>query len=312
MKIRVIFLRKKIIFSLILIILTTIAITTTIKHKNITTFNLLTPNKTIQKDLTGDGKEDTMNINNVDNKYSVTIKSKKNKFVLKNKDNENFLGMYNGYWPINVRFVDINRDKTPEIFIQCSQYNMPIQYIYHWQNNKFKNIHVSNNNILGFMDYNNNKTPKVICGNIVDDNICFDSFIFMEGKLQRFNYNFEEGFMGSNTILSFINYIKSLPEGEEHKPKDIFMPNIDNKDVAVIGNLVKDNNIYTFEDASFKDIKNNDKGDILEIKWSLNFKGTCKNNDKNIKNYNIDLLLMHNKKDETDPYKFKIYSISLN
>ncbi len=188
---------------------------------------------------------------------------------------------------------------------------MPVQYIFKWQNNEFKKLYSSNNNIIGLMDSNNNKTPKIISGNFKNNTIVFDSFIFMEDSIKRFDYNFNENFMGSNTIIEFINYIQSLPISEENKPNNILTDNISGKDISVIGNLVKENNIYTFQDASFKDIRNNNDGEINEIKWSLNFKGMSKQDNNLVKNYNIDVLLKLVDNPD-DNHKFKIYSITLN
>lgn len=311
MKLRVFFLKKKSIYYFFLLSLILLTLISTIKYKNTSTFNVLEGNKTIKKDITGDGNEDTINISSNTNKYSISIKSQNKKYILKDNEGKNFLGDYNNYWPINISFEDISRDKIPEIFIQCSQYKIPVQYIYSWQNKNFKKLYSSNNNIIGLMDFNNNKTTKIISGNFKDNKITFDSFIFMEDKLQRFDYNFNEYFMASNTIVEFINYIQSLPTGEENKPKKIFANNINGKDVSVIGNLVKENNLYNFEDASFKDIKNNKAGEIIEIQWSLNFKGISKNDNNSIKNYNMDVFLRL-VEDSDDTYKFKIYSIELN
>ncbi|EJO5348411.1 hypothetical protein NRP93_002535 [Clostridium botulinum] len=311
MKMRVFFLKKKFICYFLLLSLILITLLTTIKYKNTSAFNLLKPNKTIRKDLTGDGNEDSVNISAKDNQYYITIKSQNKNHVLKNNEDKKFIGDYNKFWPININFQDISRDKIPEIFVQCSQYKMPVQYIFTWQNNKFKRLYSSNNNIIGLMDYNNNKTPKIISGNFKNNKIVFDSFIFMEDKIERFDYNFNENFMGSNTILEFINYIQSLPISEENRPKNILINNIAGKDISVIGNLVKENNIYTFQDANFRDIKNNAHGEINEIKWSLNFKGISKQDNNLMKNYNIDVLLKL-VDDPDDNHKFKIYSIILN
>ncbi|APQ71464.1 hypothetical protein [Clostridium botulinum] len=311
MKMRVFFLKRKSVYYFLLLSLILITLLTTIKYKNTSAFNLLNSNKTIRKDLTGDGNEDSVNINSKDNKYSITIKSQNKNYTLKNNENKKFIGDYNNFWPITINFEDISRDKIPEIFIQCSQYEMPVQYIFKWQNNEFKRLYSSNNNIIGLMDYNNNKTPKIISGNLKNGEIAFDSFMFMEDSLQRFDYNFNENFMGSNTIIEFINYIQSLPISEENRPENILINTIGGKDISVIGNLVKENNIYTFQDANFKDIKNNKDGEISEIKWSLNFKGMSKQDNNLIKNYNIDVLLKLVDNPD-DNYKFKIYSIVLN
>ncbi len=255
MKMRVFFLKRKSVYYFLLLSLILITLLTTIKYKNTSAFSLLNSNKTIRKDLTGDGNEDSVNINSKDNKYSITIKSQNKNYTLKNNENKKFIGDYNNFWPITINFEDISRDKIPEIFIQCSQYKMPVQYIFKWQNNEFKRLYSSNNNIIGLMDYNNNKTPKIISGNLKNGEIAFDSFMFMEDSLQRFDYNFNENFMGSNTIIEFINYIQSLPISEENRPENILINTIGGKDISVIGNLVKENNIYTFQDANFKDIK---------------------------------------------------------
>ncbi|WP_251861088.1 hypothetical protein [Clostridium sp. Marseille-Q2269] len=311
MKMRVFFLKRKSIYYFLLLSLILITLLTTIKYKNTSAFNLLTPNKTIRKDLTGDGNEDSLNITSIDNKYSINIKSQDKNYILKNNENKEFLGDHNKFWPININFKDISRDKIPEIFVQCSQYKMPAQYVFGWQNNKFKLLYSSNNNIIGFMDHNNNKTPKIISGNFKDNNMVFDSFIFMEDTLQRFDYNFSKDFMGSNTITEFINYIQGLPISEENKPENILINNISGKDISVIGNLVKENNIYSFQDAKFNDIKSDNDGQISEIKWSLNFKGISKQDNNSIKNYNIDVLLKLVDNPD-DNYKFKIYAITLN
>ncbi|ENK1244678.1 hypothetical protein ACFLKB_01040 [Clostridium sp. FAM 1755] len=311
MKMRVFFLKRKSIYYFLLLSLILITLLTTIKYKNTSAFKLLNSNKTIRRDLTGDGNEDNINITNKDNKYFITVKSQNKNYTLKNNENKSFIGDYNKFWPIKLNFQDISRDKIPEIFIQCSQYKMPIQYIFKWQNNEFKKLYSSNNNIIGLMDSNNNKTPKIISGNLKNNEIVFDSFIFMEDSIKRFDYNFNENFMGSNTIIEFINYIQSLPISEENRPKSILTDNISGKDISVIGNLVKENNIYTFQDANFKDIRNNNDGEINEIKWSLNFKGMSKQDNNLVKNYSIDVLLKLVDNPD-DNHRFKIYSITLN
>ncbi|MCW6065024.1 hypothetical protein LAV43_11475 [Clostridium sporogenes] len=87
MKMRVFFLKRKSIYYFLLLSLILITLLTTIKYKNTSAFNLLKSNKTIRKDLTGDGNEDSINITSKDNKYSITIKSEKKNYTLKNNEN---------------------------------------------------------------------------------------------------------------------------------------------------------------------------------------------------------------------------------
>ncbi|MCS4469835.1 hypothetical protein JTS96_21235 [Clostridium botulinum] len=89
MKMRVFFLKRKSVYYFLLLSLILITLLTTIKYKNTSAFNLLNSNKTIRKDLTGDGNEDSVNINSKDNKYSITIKSQNKNYTLKNNENKN-------------------------------------------------------------------------------------------------------------------------------------------------------------------------------------------------------------------------------
>ncbi len=90
MKMRVFFLKRKSVYYFLLLSLILITLLTTIKYKNTSAFNLLNSNKTIRKDLTGDGNEDSVNINSKDNKYSITIKSQNKNYTLKNNENKKF------------------------------------------------------------------------------------------------------------------------------------------------------------------------------------------------------------------------------
>lgn len=313
MKIKVLFLKKKHIIYFLLFIAVLVTFTIIKKHKTVSSFNIINTKRVLKKDLTGDGQKDSVDISISNHKYNINIKSKNNNHELLDNKNDKFIGDSNKFWPLNLNFIDISRDKVPEIFIQCSKYKLPAQYVYFWENNKFTKLYSSNNNILGIIDYNNNKTPKVISGNLKNNKIFYDSFIFIENKLKRFDYNFQESFMGSNTILNLIDYIHGLPTTEENKPKDIFDKSMKENSFESIGTLCSKNNIYTFEDGSFKDIKTDNNGNITEVQWDLNFKGISKadNNSDDIGNYNLSVFLkLDNNSDET--YKFKIYSIKLN
>jgi hypothetical protein len=80
--------------------------------------------------------------------------------------------------------------------------------------------------------------------------------------------------MGKDSIFSFIKYIESLPGNEANKPANVFYPGLSGDDIAVIGKLSGENNTYSFQNCVFKDSKSDKNGEVSEILWTLNFKGT--------------------------------------
>lgn len=313
MKFNVIFLKKKYIYytilAVILIILLIIFLGT---RKSIsTTFNTITNNKAIRADLTGDGNEDILYINTNKDKYYIQVNTKDKSYYLNPDKNINTVGTYSEYWPMKITLMDVNRDKLPEIFVQASEKNVSIQHIFKWNGDSFKDVNFSKNNLLGFLDCQNNKTPKILSGNITSDAINLSYYVLVKDKLQKYEYTSKDNYYGKDSVLAFIKYIQGLPGSEGYKPNNIFYPGLTGNALDAIGKLASENNTYKFEDAVFMDSKWDKDGNISEIKWTLDFKGISNKDNKQIKPCTINLTLKACS-DMKNSNSYKIQSIALS
>ncbi|WML35993.1 VCBS repeat-containing protein [Clostridium sp. OS1-26] len=311
MNFRVIFLKKKhiyfIIFTLIIFIFLIVLL---ISKNSSATFNNVSDNKVLKADFNGDGKEEELYIKKDGAKYILELKCKDKIYPIEPENKLSPIGFYSPYWPIRVTLIDVSRDKIPEIFVQASSKGTPIQHVFFWNNGKFENTFSNSNNILGFIDCKNNKTPKVISGRLQDDGIWMSNYIFLNYKFKNYNYETSNTLIGKDTIFTFINFIQSLPQNEEYKPKEIFSSNISSYSLSVIGKLSGDNNTYVFQDALFMENRCDKDGNASEIIWTLNFRGAS-NKDKNlVKNYTLNVNLVPDENSKEKNY-FKIISINL-
>lgn len=312
MKLRILFLKKKYIYYAILgIALLILLIILLASKKSSPTFDITNNDKIKKIDLTGDGKEDLLYIKSQGDKYLVEVNTNNKSLALEPDKKLNSLGIYNAYWPMRATILDITRDKIPEIIIQSSYKNSPVQHIFKWNGETFSDIFCASNNLLGFLDSGNNKTPKMVSGNTAKNSINLSYYYYSNQSLQSFTYNNKENFIGKNTILTFINYIQSLPYGESNTPKDIFYSGLSGKDISTIGKLSGENNTYTLQDGIFKDTKWDKSGNPIEFNWTLNFKAVSNLQKDQISNYNINLILKPDENCDGHDGCFKIYSISL-
>lgn len=272
------------------------------------TFNKILNDTAIKADFNGDGKEDILLVKKNGDKYSLEVKTKDKNFSIKTDKNSPPIGQYSPYWPMRVTLMDVSRDKIPEIFIQSSNNNNPIQHIFIWSNDKFENLFSNRNNILGFIDCKNNKTPKVISGKLKNDDILLSNYIFLNYKFKNYSYETSNTFMGKDTICSFIKFVQGLPHIEAYRPKDIFLPTLDKSSLSVIDKLAGDNNTYVFQDGIFVENKCTQDGEVSEVLWTLNFRGTSNLNSNMVKNYTVNLLLAADKNSQENFY-FKITSM---
>lgn len=315
MKFRVIFLKKKhiyyIILSIILIILFIILLFTKKTTETINT--LVGNNKMIQADLTGDGKKDLLYIKTEKDKYYLEVNTGEKSFYLEPDKKLATTGIYDEFNPLKITLMDITRDKTPEIFIQSNQKDTSLQHIFFWNGNKFNDIFCSSNNIIGFCDSSNNKTPKFLTGKIGANKIELSSYMFMydKGKLENIVFNYNDNFLGRDTIFSFIKYIESLPQNEANTPVNIFYPGLNGQDLSVIGRLAGEQNTYSFQNSVFKDSKSDKNGLITDVTWTLNFKAASNISVGKTKNYTLNVYLRPEGKADAPNY-FKIIAITLN
>jgi len=312
MKLQVIFFKKKYLYYALSIIVFTIIISFFLffRKDSIATFNTVNESKMIQADLTGDGTKDILYIKTEMDKYYIQINSGDNSYYLEPSNKIESVGNYYTEWPMRLTLMDISRNSVPEIFTQASIKNKAVQHAFLWNGKKFDDIFCSTNNILGFVDSKNNKTPKVLSGNIKDGKLNFVSYILIKDNLKSFDYNYIDNYMGKNTILSFLNLMATFPLSELNISNELFAPDLNGNDISLLNDLSSKKMHLDFQDAVFKDFKWDKDGNASEILWTLNFKGANINDSSETKNYIIELtvkLLPNAAKNST----FKISSVSI-
>lgn len=260
--------------------------------------------QTVKADLNGNGEEDYIYIElENEQKYHVhTSINDKNYDLIPNKK-INSLGKFSSNWPMTLNLLDLDRNNIPEIMIQSSEENVSIQHLFKWTGENFENIFYSTNNILGIIDSNNGKTPKIISFSLTDSKENIQKYMLLNKKLKNISYDSIEP-PGLYPIISFIDII-SLYYDLSELP-NIFTSYIPSGDLSQIWRLEKELYYYTFQDAFFRDIAWNNKGEIITCSWSINFNKISKenNNDKLQVNFTIQL----EKVDDT----FLISSINLH
>jgi hypothetical protein len=312
MKLQVIFLKKKFIYYAlaIIVIVVILSLFLCFRKSSIPTFNIIDENKMIQADLTGDGTKDILYIKTEKDKYYIQINSGDESYYLEPSKHINTVGSYCTEWPMRLTLMDVSRNNVPEIFTQASIKNKAISHVFLWNGEKFDDILCSTNNILGFIDSKNNKTPKVLSGNINDGKINLVSYIFIKNSLKSFDYNYVDNYMGKDTILGFINLMSSFPLAELNISRELFSPNINGNDISLLTDLSSRKVSFNFQDAVFKDYKWDEGGNASAVLWTLSFKETNTKDIKEIKNYTIELILNLISKDDNVP-TFKISSIKI-
>ncbi|MBW9150675.1 VCBS repeat-containing protein [Clostridium estertheticum] len=320
MKLQIIFLKKKCICYVLAIIIFTITLTFLFLFKTsaISTFNIVNESKMMQADLTGDGTKDILYIKTDADKYYIQINSGDKCYYLEPSKKINTVGNYYSQWPMRLTLMDISRNKVPEIFTQASVNNKAVQHVFLWTGEKYEDIFSNTNNILGFVDSKNNKTPKMLSGNIKDGKLNLISYIFIQDSLKSFDYNYVDNYMGKATVLGFINLMATFPVSELTIPKDLFTSDLNGNDISLLSDLSNRKVNLTFQDAVFKDFNWDKDGNTSDVLWTLNFKGTNAidlldpkaKNLKETKNYTIELILKLIPNTNKDP-SFKISSINI-
>lgn len=312
MKFRVIFLKRKTLIyiglSILIIILAIVLLS--IKHSAATFNNVESHSKMIKDDFTGDGKKDILYIKTENGRYNLELNSEDKSIFLAPSKNLNTIGANYDYWPLRLTVLDITRDKVPEIFTQASDKGKAIIHVFSLADGKYNDVFTSNNNVLGIIDSNNSKSPKFACGNYDGTNLTFSHYMLIKDNFMNCNMAVKDSYLGKDTIISLVKYIESLPKGEINKPSYIFMPNLKGSDLALIGKMAGENNTYKFQDAAFKDVAWNKKGEPTEIEWRLNFEGKSNSNSSIVKNYNIVVRLNLTTPSDPDKYIFKINKLS--
>ncbi|MCJ7689061.1 MAG: VCBS repeat-containing protein [Clostridiaceae bacterium] len=317
MNLQVVFLKKKFTYYALVIIVFTITLRffSFFTNNSISTFNIIDETKMLQSDLTGDGTKDILYIKTDTDKYYIQINSGDKSYYLEPSKKIKTVGNYYTQWPMRLTLMDISRNKVPEIFTQASieessRNNKPIQHVFLWNGEKFDDIFCSNNNILGFVDSKNNKTPKVLSGNIKNGKMNFISYILIKNSLKSFDYNYTYNYMGKDTVFGFINLMSSFPMEKLSMSEDLFASSLSGNDISLLNDLSSRKVYFNFQDAVFKDSNWDKDGNANQILWTLNFRGNNTVGVKETKNYTIELILKLIP-NNNDVSSFKITSIDI-
>lgn len=273
------FLSFKTLFPIILTLSVIIISFTFFRTTTKSTFSMVDKNEIIQKDLTGDGEKDILYIKRNKNKYYLQINSKDKTYQLDPSKNLNTLGEHYDFWPMNVTLKDINRDNVPEIIIQSNQKEKAILHIFSFNKGNFENIFSSKNNILGFIDTKSNQTPKFLCGNYYNEKVFFKNYMLVNEKFLEFNYNYPKNFLGSNVIGDIITL---FTKEENDNLKERVVSSINESLITPIFKEKNSGYKFKFQDAYFEDLTCDKDGNLLTLKWTLNFKGTLEGKDSKV------------------------------
>lgn len=254
-----------------------------------------------QLDLTGDGKKETLQLLNSQNKIDFNIISHNGNFYLSDSINDKTLFTNNNHWEPKVFPNDISRDNIPELIIQGSKNNKSISYVFHWNKKNFDLVYSNTNNILGILDSKNSKTPQCYSISSSEGVSSLNSFMLInDNTLDTTKDNLNIPSLDS--VTKFIDLIQ-LPYVFDDLP-DIFTSRIDKKDLSLLWALDKDNYSYSFQNAFFYDYKWTESYEPSCLRWRLSFEKSSFKGSVNDKNEFIILLDL-----EKDNSSYKINSI---
>ena len=299
--------KKNIITFIILFFLINISIITIINtySKNTETLSNSLLENNQEYDFDCDGEDDRLTIISTNSTYSIKIKNSTGEILLKSNEFDYSLLDITSSCSINISYIDLNRNKIPELIISGFKNNKPTFYIFQWIDNTFKEILFSQNNILGILDYNNSRTPKVFTTNSTTGDKGTNSYILNSNSIKDITFS-NQTIPSLGNIQTLINLIEADYELDD--APDIFTSYIPSEELGILWNLDKSTYRYSFQKGYFYDISWNNLGKATSIYWVLSFEKI------NFTNSNSDPeeLTMHVKATLEDLDEYKISSIIKN
>lgn len=254
--------------------------------------------KIIKHDLNGDGTRDLIYLLVKDDKYHIEISINDKTYFLNEKRPLNSLGRYSSIAPLELSFFDISRNNLSEIFLQSFDNTSPIQHIYTFSDNEFKDIFCSTNNTLGILNSKNMQSPKYYSFDINNVDRTLQKHMLVNSTPKNISYD-ELAVPGIETIQLLIDFITAdVPLGNvffETTPPSIY---------KTLESIDKFENTYTLLDCFFVDTAWNSNGDISKLDWKIRLR------EKNIKE-NISSTLKLNISLEKIENKFLISHLTL-
>lgn len=268
-------------------------------------FNPIKTNEEYVSDLTGDGQEDKLAIISKSDYSDILITSDNKNYYLSNLCENNILASNNTFSPLDVYIKNLSRNNHPEILVQGMRNGKPINYIFTWSDNKFVKLLENNNNLLGVLDYSTNKTPRCFVTNSSNSTSSFLSYMIINDELLDISKDTDSP-VTLDLIQSFIDLVQT-PYELESIP-NIFKEDISSDELALLWNLDKESNNYSFQNGVFYDEHTDNNGNITTVKWRLNFEKYIKEKDDS---YKSQLTICVNCDKTTDnSYKISSFYIS--
>lgn len=219
-------------------------------------------------DFDCDGENDEVTIISTNSTYSIKIKNSTGEILLKSNEFDYSLLDITSSCSINISYIDLNRNKIPELIISGFKNNKPTFYIFQWLDNTFKEILFSQNNILGILDYNNSRTPKVFTTNSSTGDKGTNSYILNPNSLKDISFS-KQSIPSLGNIQTLINIIEADYELDD--APDIFTSSIPSEELGILWNLDKSTYHYSFQRGYFYDISWDNLGKATSIYWVLSF-----------------------------------------
>ena len=254
-----------IIFFLLSIGITPI-INTYSKNSETLSNNILETNQGYDFDC--DGKNDKLTIISTNSTYSIKIINSAGEILLKSNKFDYSLLDITASCSINISYIDLNRNKIPEIIISGFKNNSPTFYIFQWIDNNFKEVLFSQNNILGILDYNNSRTPKVFITNSTIGDKGTNSYILNSKSLKDITFS-AQTIPSLGNIQKLIDIIEA--DYEITDAPDIFTSYIPSAELGILWNLTKSTYGYSFQKGYFYDVSWDESGKATSIYWILSF-----------------------------------------
>lgn len=254
-------------------------------------------------DLTGDGINEIIKIITSKGKGDVQITTLENTILLSSLSSSNYLSDVSDSYSMNVVISNISRDNKSEIIVQGYKNKEPINYLFSFEKNKFTLKTSSNNDVLGIIDSNMNRTPMLQSFNHRDIKDSFENYMLLNNDLTNISNN-------SFLDLGYINAVKFIDliliDYEVSELPNIFTEDIDKDTLSILWQLDKDSFEYNFKDAFFYDNIIDNDGNLNEINMILKFEKIQRSTSKKIPF--IIILDISNINNES----FKISNISTN
>ena len=255
---------------IIIIFIICVSITTIINtySKNTETLSNKSLENNKEYDFDSDGENDQLTIISTKSTYSIKIKNSIGEILLKSNEFDYSLIDITSSCNINISYIDLNRNKIPELIISGFKNNKPTFYIFQWKDNTFQEVLFSQNNILGILDYNNSRTPKIYITNSTTGDKGTNGYILNANSIKDITFS-NPTIPSLGNIQTLINLIEADYELDD--APDIFTAYIPSEELGILWNLDKSTYRYSFQKGYFYDISWDDSGRATSIYWILSF-----------------------------------------